>query len=226
MEAANTLARPRRRRRPQAERRAATRANILEAAVASIAEVGFTRTTATRIAARAGVTWGAVQHHYGDKDGILTAVLDDTFARFAAHFADLEGPATVPIRARAKDFVERAWRHFGSPHFRSTFEILLQTLGRSAADEDGPADGQPPRMLESFDTLWRRVFPDVALSRRQRIALERFTIATLTGLALQRSLVGPHAPEPRAEIELLADTLGDRLEGAARVRSAAKRRGQ
>jgi AcrR family transcriptional regulator len=226
MQAANSLARPWRRRRPQAERRAATRAKILAAVVASIAEVGFTRTTATRIAARAGVTWGAVQHHYGDKDGILTAVLDDTFARFAAHFADLEEPAAVPIRARAKEFVDRAWRHFGSPHFRSTFEILLQTLGRAAADADGPVDGQQLRMLESFDALWRRVFPDVALPRRRRIALERFTIAALTGLALQRSLVGAHAARPRAEIALLADLLGDRLGDAARVRPAAKRSGR
>ena len=41
--------------------------------VECIAELGFQRTTAQEITRRAGVTWGAVQHHFGDKDGILLA---------------------------------------------------------------------------------------------------------------------------------------------------------
>jgi len=58
-------------RRTQAERTAATRERILAAVVESIAELGIQRTTASEIARRAGVTWGAVQHHFGAKHGIL-----------------------------------------------------------------------------------------------------------------------------------------------------------
>ena len=47
-------------RRTQAERTAETRRRILDAVVASIAEVGFRRTTATEIARRAGVTNGMI----------------------------------------------------------------------------------------------------------------------------------------------------------------------
>lgn len=224
MQAERTAIRARPRRRTQAERREGTRRKILEAVVASIAEVGFQRTTATRIAARAGVTWGAVQHHYGGKDGILAAVLDDTFDRFVAHFGDLADAADLPLEVRSVRFVERAWRHFGSAHFRSTFEILLQALDRSAERDAGPGE-QQLRMLESFDRLWRRVFPDAPLPRSRRIALESFTIATLMGLALQRAMAGGEAREPRAAIALLSRTLAEELgrgrcSGVGRMRTS------
>src|SRR5262245_62336179 len=118
---------PERVRRSQAERTAETRARIIEAVVACIDELGFPRATASEIGRRAGVTWGAVQHHFGGKDGILAAVLEDSFARFARRFDDLPAqPAS--LEERASLFVQRAWEHFGSAHYRSTFEILLRWL--------------------------------------------------------------------------------------------------
>src|SRR5512145_1029051 len=121
-------------RRTQAERTAETRRRILDAVVESIAEVGFQRTTATEIARRAGVTWGAVQHHFGAKGGILEAVLEDTFERFEARLGDI--PQDAPLARRVALFVERAWEHFGSPHFRSMLEILLHLA--PAEREGGP----------------------------------------------------------------------------------------
>jgi AcrR family transcriptional regulator len=210
------------RRRTQAERRHETRSKIVEAVVASIAEVGFQRTTATRIAARAGVTWGAVQHHYGGKDGILVAVLDDTFARFAAHFDDMPDPAATPLATRARLFVERAWAHFGSAHFRSMFEILLQAFGGDDGERDTPGE-QQLRLHDGLDRLWRRIFPDAPLPRQRRTALESYTIATLMGLALQLAIAGGPSPQPKAEIALLARTLATELEVAARARAARSR---
>ena len=61
------LAAARRPRRSHAERRAETRAKIIDGVVESIAEIGLAATTATEIARRSGATWGAVQHHFGDK---------------------------------------------------------------------------------------------------------------------------------------------------------------
>jgi len=97
---------PPRERRTQAERTAETRTRILEAVVESITEVGFGRTTASEIARRAGVTWGAVQHHFGGKDGILDAVLEDSFDRFAQRLADI--PLRAPLRERVSLFLARA----------------------------------------------------------------------------------------------------------------------
>ena len=98
-------------RRSNAERTAQTRARLMDAVVESIAEVGLARTTAPEIARRAGVTWGAVQHHFGGKDGMLVSVLDDSFRRFAERLEGIPIEGTS-LEKRAALFIDRAWEHF------------------------------------------------------------------------------------------------------------------
>ncbi|MBK6738875.1 MAG: helix-turn-helix transcriptional regulator [Haliea sp.] len=50
--------------------------------IALIRETGFASATSTEIAKRAGVTWGAVQHHFGGKEEILEAVLERSHRAF------------------------------------------------------------------------------------------------------------------------------------------------
>jgi AcrR family transcriptional regulator len=185
-------------RRTQAERTAATRERILDAVVASIAELGFQRTTASEIARRAGVTWGAVQHHFGGKDGILEAVLEDSFARLAQRLAAV--PAAAPLPARVELFVARAWEHFASPHYRSTLEILLHL---TPADRKAGWQGEMQREL---DGIWRRTFPEARLPRRGALALQRYTASVLSGLAALALLDGGRAARA-AELRLLVATL-------------------
>lgn len=179
-------------RRTQAERTAETRRRILDAVVESIAEVGFQRTTATEIARRAGVTWGAVQHHFGAKGGILEAVLEDTFERFQERLGEI--PVDAPLARRVSLFVERAWQHFASAHFRSTFEILLH----HGKGEDGEV---PPhwqeRMFRAFDRVFERLFSDSRPSRRERAALHQYAVAQLVGLAALDMLDTPRSRAPQ-----------------------------
>ncbi len=190
-------------RRSQAERTAATRARLIGAAVASIADVGFPRTTASEIAQRAGVTWGAVQHHFGGKDGILVAVLEDSFARFAARLESI--PRDEPsLEKRAARFVERAWEHFASPHYRSTFEILLGHLPR---EEGQQAPSLQARLFEAWEGIFARLFADARLGRRRRRVLAHYTLSVLSGLAATCILQGGDARLPAGELDLLRETL-------------------
>jgi AcrR family transcriptional regulator len=201
----------RRERRSHAERTAETRARILAAVRDCIAELGFRRTTASEITRRAGVTWGAVQHHFGDKDGILAAVLEDSFERFEARLAGVpvEG---APLGRRAALFVERAWEHFGSAHYRSTFEILLQDAPRAGA---AGAGSWQRRMARAWDRVWRRLFADARIGRARQIALQHYAICVLAGLATTQLLEGEDAAARPAALELLAETLARELAGAA-----------
>ncbi len=193
---------PERARRSQAERTAGTRARIIEAVVACIDEVGFPRTTASEITRRAGVSWGAVQHHFGGKDGILAAVLEDSFNRFAARVGDVSGE-TDSIEKRVSLFVDRAWEHFASPHFRSTFEILLGHV-----PEDPEAEpAWRAAMFRAWNGIWMRLFGDVGLSRRRLTVVQHVTLALLSGLASLRVLEGPGAAPREAELSLLKQTL-------------------
>jgi AcrR family transcriptional regulator len=202
---------PPRPRRSHAERTAETRARIIAAVVDVIAERGFQGTTAHAIVGRAGVTWGAVQHHFGGKDGLLRAVLEDSFNRFAVRLADVP-TADRALAERASLFVDRAWEHFSSRYFRSTFEILLNYLGRAEAGDGGDWRTQ---MAQAWDGVWSRIFADTGLSRAQSRRLQHFTIATLSGLAATLILEGGAATLPRQELDLLKQTLTRALAAAA-----------
>ncbi len=194
-------------RRTQAERTAATRERILEAVVESIGEVGFGRTTANEIARRAGVTWGAVQHHFGAKEGILQAVLEDSFDRFARLLEDI--PAEGSLEERVALFVDRAWVHFSSPHYRSTLEILLHL---SPATKGEGSDWQGS-MGEALNRIWKRLFADAALSPRRVATLERYAVSLLSGLSSMEMLDGVSHSRV-AELALLKQTLLHELRSA------------
>ena len=202
-------------RRSHAERTAETREKIIEAVVATIDELGFRKTTAAEIAKRAGVTWGAVQHHFGGKDGILAAVLEDSFGRFAERIAAIPSEAGS-IEERVSRFVDGAWEHFSSPQYRSTFEILLNHLPDGS--EETPI--WQAEMFRAWDDVWSRVFGDLGLPRSRTTLVQRYTISVLAGLASVQ-LIGGQASRPRkAEIALLKDTLvrelGKGRDGGAR----------
>jgi AcrR family transcriptional regulator len=195
-------------RRTQAERTAATRERIMRAVVESIAEIGFQKTTANEITRRAGVTWGAVQHHFGGKDGILDAVLEESFDRFAAHLAEVPTNG-ASLAERVSAFVDIAWAHFGSPDYRSTFEILLNYT----QDTD---DGVPiweSEMFSAWNRVWSKIFADVNLPRRKTVALQAFSISVVSGMAALAMLRRAVEPIHGAELDLLKKTLLREMSG-------------
>jgi AcrR family transcriptional regulator len=60
---------------PKQDRSRATRERLLEAAVASLAESGWARTSVASVAARAGVSRGAAQHHFRTREDLGTAAI-------------------------------------------------------------------------------------------------------------------------------------------------------
>ena len=64
-------------RRTQDERKAETRQRLLEAATALIAERGVAGTSIDALAEAADRTSGAVYAHFGGKEGVLVALLDE-----------------------------------------------------------------------------------------------------------------------------------------------------
>lgn len=196
-----------RRRRTHAERREETQARIKAALVESITELGFHRTTAAEISRRAGTSWGAAQHHFGDKNGILLAVLVDSFELLVA---ELEGRprAGATLEERVAQFVDGAWTHLRSPHYRSTFEILLNLSGPEWSAAGGPLWAET---FETWDAIWRRFFPEPQLETRHRITLQYYVIAALSGLAAFRKFEAPTERQEREQLRFLKDTLAREL---------------
>lgn len=77
-------------RRTQAERRRATRTALLEAARPLFAERGYEAVSSEEIVAAAGVSRGALYHHFDGKRGLFAAVFEEVEAELTASF-DLSG---------------------------------------------------------------------------------------------------------------------------------------
>src|ERR1700759_3127557 len=67
--------------RPQQQRREEPRRALLDAAVQSLIEVGFARTTTLEVQRRADVSRGALLHHFPSKTELLVAAI--------AHLAEM-----------------------------------------------------------------------------------------------------------------------------------------
>ncbi len=74
-------------RRTQAERRSATRRALLDAGRELFAERGFSGAGQEDIVERAGVTRGALAHHFGTKSRLFRAVVESIEIELAEHIA-------------------------------------------------------------------------------------------------------------------------------------------
>ena len=77
-----------RRRRTQGERTAQTRAALIAVARRLFGAEGFAAVGAERVAQEAGMTRGALYHHFTDKADLFAAVLDQVEAEIARRVAD------------------------------------------------------------------------------------------------------------------------------------------
>ena len=98
-------------RRTQAERSAATTAALLDAARALFATAGYTATSLEAVAARAGVTKGALYHHFAGKEELFAAVFDREQQRLtdaAAAAFELEHDPAARVEAACLSFLDAA----------------------------------------------------------------------------------------------------------------------
>lgn len=98
-------------RRSQAERSTATTQHLVEVARALFATEGYAQTSTEEVVRRAGVTRGALYHHFGSKEGIFVAVLDAVqgdVARQVAAAALGESDAFEQLRAGCHAFLNAA----------------------------------------------------------------------------------------------------------------------
>jgi AcrR family transcriptional regulator len=115
--------------RRTAEDTAATRAALVDAALFAFARDGIDRATLAGIAEAAGVTRGAVYHHFTDKEALLGAVLGETWDVVAAPvWAALDTPAT-PLATRLEAFA-LAW--LAALHSDRRFAALMTVSMRAA----------------------------------------------------------------------------------------------
>ena len=164
-------------RRTQAERTAATRAVLIDAARALFAEQGFANVSTQAIAAAAGVTRGALYHQFADKTALFTAVYEEVERTVVAEVAERIAAAQPPdslaaMRLGARLFLEvcsvldvqqivlidapaalgwDAWRAVGAKYGLGVIEAMLAQAVAEGAIPEQPLRSTAHVLLGALD---------------------------------------------------------------------------
>lgn len=109
---------------PQQERSRATRARLLEATVDCLVEHGWSGTTTTVVAARAGVSRGAQLHHYPTRTALVTAAVGYLAERRAVELR-AEADALPTGADRLDRVVDLLAAAFTGPLFVAALELWV-----------------------------------------------------------------------------------------------------
>jgi len=114
-------------RRTQAQRTAATRAKLLDAAIESLVDLGYARTSTQGIAHRAGVSRGAQLHHFPTKESLVVAAV--------GHLVDKRLAEIVEARPDPECGVETLMDAFSGPLFHAALELWVAARTEPALHE-------------------------------------------------------------------------------------------
>lgn len=112
----------------QAEKSGITRAAILEATLSCLADIGYARTTADSIVKRAGVSRGAMTHHFKSRAEVFGAVAQFVVDRRAEEYDRLIGcirvrPASELRLQDMRDTMAVLQRYYALPSFLALNEL-------------------------------------------------------------------------------------------------------
>ena len=117
--------------RTQEERSAAMQRRLLDATVASLSERGYRGTTTLEVQQRAGVSRGALLHHFGSRAELILAAVEHLARERIVVLIDL-AQGHPPDLKRVEWAVKVLWSTFEGPLFAASLELWL--AARSDAD--------------------------------------------------------------------------------------------
>ena len=164
--------------RTQAQRSAATRQALVDVTIELLIERGWAGTTAVAVCERAGVTRGALVHHYPSLSALLAHALESLYDDFTKR------PRRTPVSMLSA--VEGVWRAVGDRRFKA----VLEAWSAAANDPELAAELRPA--ITRFAKLVSpdNSRPDSPLGRSD--AREFFLMAreAMIGLAFGRATNG------------------------------------
>ncbi len=191
----------------QEERSAETRRRLLEAAIACLNERGYTGTTTTEIAGRAGVSRGAQVHHFRHKEELVIGTLEHICARRLAEleFAFEELPVGG-LEFRLESLIDLMWAAFRGPSFFAWLELLVasrtEPILRVAVRETNQ------KLAIGIRKAFAKFFDDglPPQDRAERLArVVEIAFGKLESMALERALLDADEPDPPDLIRSLDD---------------------
>jgi AcrR family transcriptional regulator len=191
----------------QEERSAETRRRLLEAAVACLNERGYTGTTTSEIAGRAGVSRGAQVHHFRHKEELVIGALDHICSRRLAELDyALEELPVGALEFRLETLIDLMWSAFRGPSFYAWLELLVasrtEPMLRAAVRETNR------KLAAGIRKALAKFLDEGAASdeRSERLArVVAIAFGKLESMALERALLDADEPDPPDLVQSLED---------------------
>jgi AcrR family transcriptional regulator len=190
----------------QEQRRTETRRRLLDAARAVVAERGVTAATVDAVAGAAGRTTGALYDHFGDKDGLIVALLDE--------WKDATAAATREDLAHAESPYERLgsiWSNFADPSSEGgdQWVLLEHELWLYACRQNGAQAAAASRYADIRSRLAEGLAggvlgDDIGPGPARAEAVATLMIGLMVGLEMQRRLDPAVVPDRLAVLGLAA----------------------
>ncbi|WP_018682997.1 TetR/AcrR family transcriptional regulator [Actinokineospora enzanensis] len=116
-------------REPRQDRSRVTRQRLLAAAVDCLAEVGWTGSTVSVVAERAGVSRGAAQHHFPTREDLFTAAIEYVTEQRVTHIR-----SGFPDLPAGRDRTEFVVHTIGEMYAGKLFRAALHLWVAAASD--------------------------------------------------------------------------------------------
>lgn len=197
----------------RAEQKELTRQRLLDATIASLVTHGYAGTTTQRIQEAAGVSRGALLHHFGSKSELLVAAIHHVADLRLQQVTDMtEGFDRAPDPLRAMVAAIRS--AMSGPHFQAALELWSASrTDPLLADALLPAERRLGRELRSiFDEHAGIEDPE-----QRRVTFESL-MALVRGLELTRHLRADRAVADAVVENWLATVPRAEARGAAEAR--------
>jgi AcrR family transcriptional regulator len=207
-------------RRSNETRSAEMRAALIEAAIQSLCEVGYSKTTTQEICRRAGATSGAIQHHFGSKDELILATLECLRLEMQQRF-DRLNELGGPLDARCGAMVREMWHTFyGRKRYMAVWEIAIGSRGEQRFYNR--VLEQRRNTLRFIEPIWRKTLGISDNGPHEHLDAMHVVLSFLRGLVLYTEI---EADEAFIEAQLaimtsaLIEILGARRNKVGRSRS-------
>ena len=174
-------------RRKQEERSATARAKLISSAITLFCERGFSRTATADIASLAGLTRGAIQHHFASRQELVTSILLDVEARVIESFSAAAPKPNVGIEERIDILIDGLSKVSQSQVYLAAMDIWFTS--RSDPELSEVVVQSVSRYTDHFRKLWQNTFGD-EVPENVITDCRRITVAVSRGLVFSR-LIAP-----------------------------------
>jgi AcrR family transcriptional regulator len=213
-------------RRPQAERSADTRAKLVDAAITCLHRLGYGATTVSTVAEEAGVSRGAMTHHFPAKTDLMLAVVREVFERDSAHYnRSVELLSPIPWM---RELPSTMWDVISRPSAIAVIEIMLAS--RSDPELNAKLHAIQTQIdKEAHEWIVERVLAAGLTLRSDAKAIHKLFVSAVRGLAIEavfmrnRKEVEKSIGVLREMMEALYPGLADEA-GAAEKKTASKKK--